>query len=185
VLSREATNINFQSFVWQDRCWNPRSGPVLEPTIYHTRGVHVISITLLMQFQLQCWMGSSNKRFDVDIQLCPQCFQSRRVFKWFSPYWRPPIPSDDNSSLTLCVRWAIYLSFWALVLLSFLWTFLSQKLKELYHNCLKNECMMAWFMVFNTTFNYISAISWQSVLLVKNTQRKPLTCRKSPTNLIT
>jgi hypothetical protein len=28
---------------------------------------------------------------------------------------------------------------------------------------------LAWFMVFNTTFNNISAISWQSVLLVEET----------------
>ena len=31
-----------------------------------------------------------------------------------------------------------------------------------------------WVMVFNTTFNNISVISWHSVLLVKETQRKPL-----------
>ena len=43
-------------------------------------------------------------------------------------------------------------------------------------------------MVFNDTFNNISVISWQSVLLVEETggrQRKPLTCRKSLTNFIT
>ena len=37
-------------------------------------------------------------------------------------------------------------------------------------------------MVFNTTFNNISAISWESALLVeknRSTLRKPLTCRKS------
>ena len=43
-------------------------------------------------------------------------------------------------------------------------------------------------MVFNTTFNYISAISWQSVLLVEKTGvlgAKPPTCLKSLTNCIT
>jgi hypothetical protein len=36
-------------------------------------------------------------------------------------------------------------------------------------------------MVFNTTFNNIAVISWQSVLLVEETggPEKPLTCRKS------
>ena len=29
--------------------------------------------------------------------------------------------------------------------------------------------LMVWFMVFNATFNDISAISWQSVLLVEET----------------
>jgi hypothetical protein len=38
-----------------------------------------------------------------------------------------------------------------------------------------------FLMVFNTTFNNISAISWRSVLL----GRKPPTCRKSLTNFIT
>jgi len=37
-------------------------------------------------------------------------------------------------------------------------------------------------MVLNATFNYISVISWQSVLLVEETRRKPPTCRKSLTN---
>jgi hypothetical protein len=37
-------------------------------------------------------------------------------------------------------------------------------------------------MVFNTTFNNISAISWWSMLLVKETG---VPCRKSLTNLIT
>jgi len=40
-------------------------------------------------------------------------------------------------------------------------------------------------MVFNTTFNNISAISWESALLVeknRSTLRKPPTCRKSLTN---
>ena len=43
------------------------------------------------------------------------------------------------------------------------------------------------FMVFNATFNNISVISWRSVLLVEETEvtRKPPTCRKSLTNLIT
>ena len=41
-----------------------------------------------------------------------------------------------------------------------------------------------WFMVFNTTFNYISVISWHSVLLVEETgvQSEPPTCPKSLTN---
>ena len=42
-----------------------------------------------------------------------------------------------------------------------------------------------WFMVFNATFNNISVISWQLVLLVKKNQRKSLTCHKSPINFIT
>ena len=40
-------------------------------------------------------------------------------------------------------------------------------------------------MVFNATFNNISLISWQSVLLVvetKSTRRKPPTCQKSLTS---
>jgi hypothetical protein len=40
-------------------------------------------------------------------------------------------------------------------------------------------------MVFNATFNNISAISWQSVLLVEETgvpEGKPLTCCKSLEN---
>ena len=40
------------------------------------------------------------------------------------------------------------------------------------------------FMVFNTTVNNISDISWQLVLLVEET-RKPLTCRPSLPNFIT
>ena len=36
-----------------------------------------------------------------------------------------------------------------------------------------------WLMVFNTTFNNITVISW------RRTQRKPLTCRRSLTNFIT
>ena len=43
-------------------------------------------------------------------------------------------------------------------------------------------------MVCNATFNNISVISWQSVLLVEETRstlRKPRTCRKSLTNFIT
>jgi hypothetical protein len=44
------------------------------------------------------------------------------------------------------------------------------------------------FMVFYATFNNISVISWQSVLLVEETlviRRKPPTCRKSLRNFIT
>jgi hypothetical protein len=40
-------------------------------------------------------------------------------------------------------------------------------------------------MMFDATFNNISAISWQSVLLVeeiKSARRKPLTCRKHLTD---
>jgi hypothetical protein len=40
------------------------------------------------------------------------------------------------------------------------------------------------FMVFNATFNNISVISWQSVLLL-STLKKPHTCSKSLTNFIT
>jgi len=43
-------------------------------------------------------------------------------------------------------------------------------------------------MVFNATFNNISVISWQSVLLVEETGGpggKPPTCCKSLTNFIT
>jgi hypothetical protein len=42
-------------------------------------------------------------------------------------------------------------------------------------------------MVFNTTFNNISVISWRPVLLVEetgSTRKKPLTCHKSLTNLL-
>ena len=45
-----------------------------------------------------------------------------------------------------------------------------------------------WFVVFNGTFNDISVISWQLVLLVEETGvsgEKPLTCRMSLTNFIT
>jgi hypothetical protein len=66
-------------------------------------------------------------------------------------------------------------------------------LMYLFNNC--NWCDSAfqtcWFMVFNATFNNISAISWRSVLLVEestqSTWRKPTTCRncKSLTNFIT
>ena len=47
-----------------------------------------------------------------------------------------------------------------------------------------------WFglMVFNATFNNISVILWWSALLVEETGvpgRKPLTCHKSLTNIIT
>jgi hypothetical protein len=46
----------------------------------------------------------------------------------------------------------------------------------------------AWSMAFNTTFNNISVISWQSVFIGgenRSARRKPLTCRKSLTNFIT
>ena len=33
----------------------------------------------------------------------------------------------------------------------------------------ENVSSLVWFMVFNATFNNISAISWQSVLLVEET----------------
>jgi hypothetical protein len=42
-------------------------------------------------------------------------------------------------------------------------------------------------MVFNVTFNNISAISWRSVLLVEETEypeKNPQTCSKSLTNFI-
>ena len=45
-----------------------------------------------------------------------------------------------------------------------------------------------WTMVFNTTFNNISDISWRSVLLVVETRvvgEKPPTYCKSLTNFIT
>ena len=49
---------------------------------------------------------------------------------------------------------------------------------------------MIWFhfRVLNATFNNISVISWQSVILVggnRSTLRKPPTCHKSLTNFIT
>ena len=47
-------------------------------------------------------------------------------------------------------------------------------------NFIINTCY--WFMVFNTTFNNISVIMWQSVLLGGgnwSAQRKPPTCTKS------
>ena len=43
------------------------------------------------------------------------------------------------------------------------------------------------FMVFNSTYNNISVISWQSILLVvetRETRRKPPTCHKSLTNYV-
>jgi len=40
--------------------------------------------------------------------------------------------------------------------------------------------MVGWLMVFNTTFNNISGISWRG-----GNRRKPPTCRKSMTNFIT
>ena len=48
-------------------------------------------------------------------------------------------------------------------------------------------CLFVCLMVLNTTFNNISVISWQSVLLVEETvdQEKTMTCRKSMTNFIT
>ena len=44
-----------------------------------------------------------------------------------------------------------------------------------------------WFMVFNVTFNTISVKSWRCFIGGGNrrTRRKPPTCRKSLTNLIT
>ena len=47
----------------------------------------------------------------------------------------------------------------------------------------KNILGLVWFMVFNATFNNISVISWQSVLLVEETRvhRKPPICLKSLT----
>ena len=46
---------------------------------------------------------------------------------------------------------------------------------------------LVWFMVCNATFNNISVISWQSVLLVGETgvHGENQTCRISLTNLIT
>ena len=46
----------------------------------------------------------------------------------------------------------------------------------------------SWFMVFNATFNNVSVISWQSVLLMEETVvpgKKPPTSSKSLTNFIT
>ena len=42
-------------------------------------------------------------------------------------------------------------------------------------------------MVFKATFNNISVVSWQSILMVEetSTQRKPPTCRQSLINFIT
>jgi len=48
--------------------------------------------------------------------------------------------------------------------------------------------MIDWFMVFNATFNNISVITWQLVLLVEENESslgKPPSCRKSQTNFIT
>ena len=46
---------------------------------------------------------------------------------------------------------------------------------------------LVWFMVFNATFNNISAISWRSVLLVEETgvPGEKNYYRKSQTNVIT
>jgi hypothetical protein len=38
-----------------------------------------------------------------------------------------------------------------------------------YASCALNLVGCGWFMVFNATFNNISAISWRSVLLVEET----------------
>ena len=50
-----------------------------------------------------------------------------------------------------------------------------------------DDFLKFWFMVFNTTFNNISAISWRSVSLVEETGvpgKKTPTCRKSLTSFI-
>jgi hypothetical protein len=63
----------------------------------------------------------------------------------------------------------------------------STLIQPLHHQC-SNCRALVCLMVFNVTFNSISVISWRSVLLVEETQstrRKPPTCRKSLTNLIT
>ena len=52
-----------------------------------------------------------------------------------------------------------------------------------------NLVWLVWFMVFNDTFNNISAISWRSVLLVEETgvlgENLRPTCLKSLSNFIT
>ena len=59
------------------------------------------------------------------------------------------------------------------------------------HTAAENERLaieldwFGWFMLFSTTSNNISVISWQSVLFVEGNWRKPLTCRKSLSNFIT
>jgi hypothetical protein len=52
---------------------------------------------------------------------------------------------------------------------------------QLYFFCTMFVCLM----VFNAIFNNISVMSWQSVLLVQSTRRKPPTGRKSLTKFIT
>jgi hypothetical protein len=52
----------------------------------------------------------------------------------------------------------------------------------------KKIVLFVCLMVFNTTFNNISVISWWSVLLVEESGgpgEKPPTCHKSLTNFIT
>jgi hypothetical protein len=56
---------------------------------------------------------------------------------------------------------------------------LVNKLITIFQNMVRD---LVWFMVFNATFNNISAISWRSVLLVEEIG-VPSTCRKSLTNL--
>ena len=62
---------------------------------------------------------------------------------------------------------------------------LSQKEEEPPECKLIKTVLFGWFMVFNATFNNISVISWQSVLMVEEIWRKPQTFCKSLTNFIT
>ena len=62
---------------------------------------------------------------------------------------------------------------------------LSQKEEEPPECKLIKTVLFGWFMVFNATFNTISVISWQSVLMVEEIWRKPPTFCKSLTNFIT
>jgi hypothetical protein len=70
--------------------------------------------------------------------------------------------------------------------------FSSLQIYTCYHcymlKCSSHIPVFVWFMVFNATFNNISAISCRSVLLVEETgvsRRKPPTSPKSLTNFIT
>jgi hypothetical protein len=67
------------------------------------------------------------------------------------------------------------------------WTTQINKLLNCRTNIEYKKICFCLVMMFNATFNNISAISWQSVFIGggnRSTCRKPLTCRKSLTNFI-
>ena len=81
-----------------------------------------------------------------------------------------PVASQEIEQLCMCVLGVLRLSM--IYLMDFgtvptVWYFLVFHL-----TILQNIYGSVWFrfMVFNATFNYISVISWQSVLLVEETE---------------